>query len=949
VVSCGLAALLLLALAAELSAAEPTVLSGSGTWTGTKAAGDRLSGARCRVRVDCVGFCSVDFSGPSPSIEIADLARYCAPESLESLGGVGRFGLYYDGSHVIAVDGVSLKVVWSKELSKPLQVTAHGDEQVLLCESQLLILRAGEATPEVTFEAAIKDPLELTWQPERLVLIEKNDLHWWPIVDGVLAPQGSLNAFREPLAAGMMWSLDTQGLLREANGGRRVASYAFAPDDSTRITLNSGEEIRDIADSLVVTADPTVTKLSARWGKLLRDRYVVRYWKLTPEDRTLEGQRHALVIADGDRVVLDGGVQIFRASVIDAKEQTFRRRANLDFKGPSWLLSLSGPRLVTRLSGEGEQLVIWDVDTGLVTQSFGPEALGMVIASTELLSKDRILLRDKTGRAAIFTASTGTVSALVSPTAGGTLAQAYTTLGETLIFTESQGEQVLRYHLLGSSLSERTPGGAVTEVLNPAERWYGYCVPFEACALSAPTWPEWSGSNADTADIPLVPVVTRPMLWTWVGVAVTLLLLVGVTLWRRDAGRRGVVHAQTSMQDEDETLEMKWRALVDSKGRRMLTDHNTDDFLNSTLTQVPWRLGMSMIAGGVVSIPLAFTTLLPEPLEVALPFWMSLGLPAASAVWFVMSWRMWNRLHLLRFGHCTEGQWFDSGTRKQSVCYSLPDGRTYQMKRGQWTRPDLVPIILYDANHPKLAVQYTGNGQFPVGIRREVKSLTGTANTTRMFSFLVVTVALLGVGFMGFSAFQKAFPEPISEGALRRLEGSGQKRVQLLQPCLALCKGRGESCEGICHRRQLRLILKDAGVELERDPNIDPTYFRLRQLDGLGTARAILGRSGEQCSVLAEELDALPRWTAALRLAFETTYGRLDEEANESQADFKSDELRSTEDSLRQLYKEVFTPLCLPSDACLGGDFSACGPAPDCHGENAELKRALCQFGEATR
>ena len=93
----------------------------------------------------------------------------------------------------------------------------------------------------------------------------------------------------------------------------------------------------------------------------------------------------------------------------------------------------------------------------------------------------------------------------------------------------------------------------------------------------------------------------------------------------------------------------------------------------------------------------------------------------------------------------------------------------------------------------------------------------------------------------------------------------------------------------------------------------------------------------------------LPRWTPALRSAYETTYGRLHEEADESREGFKSDGLRSAEDSLRQLYKEVFTPLCLPSDACLGGDFSACGPAPDCHGENAELKRALCQFGEATR
>src|SRR5690606_27272444 len=345
--------------------------------------------------------------------------------------------------------------------------------------------------------------------------------------------------------------------------------------------------------------------------------------------------------------------------------------------------------------------------------------------------------------------------------------------------------------------------------------------------LKIPEFERSLGSNEQWSNVGIVATMERDTVLAWVAIAAAVFLLLLITTLRTDLGRRGRVHEQP----RDDTEDMASRALVDPKGRRYITDRDTEDFVHKTWTQLPWRLGLSIAAGAIFAGVIGFSHLVLEPFDTSLPFWLALALPIGIVTWILVSWGVWTRLHLLRYGHAVEGQWFDSGTSNQSLCYTLGDGRTYRMKKGQWTRADHLPVVLFDPSRPRLASQYTGNGQFPVAPRKDAGRLSGTSVTRDILRLLLGVILVAATGWLGYTAFVSAFPEPISSWQMSRIEAAGSDDV-MLGPCLEFCSENGDAaCVSQCHRRQMGYVLGKAGIELEGDPKLLPSQFRHQQLE----------------------------------------------------------------------------------------------------------------------
>src|SRR5690606_1957071 len=128
-------------------------------------------------------------------------------------------------------------------------------------------------------------------------------------------------------------------------------------------------------------------------------------------------------------------------------------------------------------------------------------------------------------------------------------------------------------------------------------------------------------------------------------------------------------------------------------------------------------------------------------------------------------------------------------------------------------------------------------------------------------------------GWLGYTAFVSAFPEPISSWQMSRIEAAGSDDV-MLGPCLEFCSENGDAaCVSQCHRRQMGYVLGKAGIELEGDPKLLPSQFRHQQLEQVNRVVATLdGAEAITCDALSRKIDQVPRWSPRLETAFESVY-----------------------------------------------------------------------------
>ena len=915
--------------------AELECVPGSGSWSDD---GSQLSGALCKNAAGCLQL--VRFNFTTSEAQIAHFPEHQLGCELEWLGADGGIGFVQDGERLLGVDLETFSVVSNIEFPQATQLQAPPEEGLLLRSGARLVFWRGAAKGvTIAREITVGELVDIEWQADRLVILEQGKLRWWlRTEDGGYGPE-QVNTFSEKLQP-RGYALDRDGLIIAPLGGRQVRWVRFEPDSSTRIGLNASEVTRAVGaspgEAVVITSDGHVTKTLARWGALLRDRYVVRYWPLSTEDTGTADDPRPLAMAAGKLLALDGGVEAKRAAIINTSELTWRRRLLIEYSSPGRFLWMDQQHLVTFHPKGDRALIAWRLSGGkrdFVIRRSALEEVGLSSLSRARHLADHRYLIEGGARYALVDLETGAVQGM-DLSQSCTSSQIIDAGADPLIIACVDNDRVEHWELLslGAPTKTLTAAGELRDALDSTVRWFGQCIPNQPCVSPAATLTRPAGDDAAWADLKLADVASRSTLLSALVLGLTLLVVILVTAWRTDFGRRGQLGELQAARYGG--------SVVDKKGRRFLTDRDCDGYVHRTITQLPWRLGLSLVGGTLLASAISYNELLLEPVGQAALFWSSLFLPVASLIWLVLSWGVWNRRHLLRFGVAIEGQWFDSGKPQQSLCYTLNDGRTYRLKRGQWSSPDLVPVVLFDPKRPGFASQYTGNGNFNVEARRDAGELEGTAITRDFVQHSLLVVVFIGLALGAFFSFQGAFPEPITAWQLKSLEAQHGEDGMLL-PCLELCASvatdNAQLCEEQCHNRQLHNILSAAGVELAADPALMPAEFRAQQLSTLKALQERAQDASLSCDALAAELEDFELWTPELQEAFLDIYA---EEERQTQA------LIEVEAELAAIGNEWLSPLCDKNESC-PTERASCPATPQCSGPTQQLRPKLCSLGMA--
>jgi hypothetical protein len=392
--------------------------------------------------------------------------------------------------------------------------------------------------------------------------------------------------------------------------------------------------------------------------------------------------------------------------------------------------------------------------------------------------------------------------------------------------------------------------------------------------------------------------------------------------------------------------------LLDPQGRRYITDDDWSGFVRPSRWQSwPVRMLLALSGGAAAALPLMMVHLGVEaPLTIAVVS-LSLGLPVTVLLWVGLSWGIWNRIHLLRFGRAVRGTWNGSDT----LHFSLLDGRTFRLNRKLWERQDLLPVVLSDPRRPRFAVHFTGHrsvgtpqSSSPVGKVRRAWS----GDTSRL---LPLVVLFAGLFVLAYQTFWTVFPEPLPAAQLDAIveEAAGKP---MLMPCLATCQAlpdptKHAACATQCRQRQARLTFAPL-VSLTADVTTDPGLLVKTQLDAFEEVLQPLIAAATAtpetptadlptCDSLAAPLQALPRWTPALQGAIAAVYGASPALLKDSPA------LAAANARLDALQQTFLNPLCSPSPACLSNPDQSCPPPPACVGPTDTLRQALCTLAPA--
>jgi len=916
----------------------------SGVWL--QESEPRMAAVLCQIGAGCPHFVTFVDGAPAQVAWVPTSLDTCA---LRPVGSIGRFALYYDGEALIGVDGETLQVSWQMALAKVGEVVWRSPSLALLSDERLVLLGAGAKAPTLLLDTPVTAPLQLIDQPERVVLVERGGLKWWPRgADGRLMPVEE-NPYPEQLSLGD-FAVDGQGMVVSPPESQRVIWLRFEPGERTGLRLNVTATSRGVSGlpehAMAIATDTHVTRLIGRWGRLMQNRYEVKYWRLTPEDRGTLASPRPLVMARGDYIAMDGGLRAARAAILDATGTTWRRTHLLTYDAPGSFVHMGTRTLLTFHPGAEAPLRLWDLVSGqgqaaLSAQTLAAAGLGVVdqVQAWRPGDERTFLLRDAGGAGIALDLETWTLSAAATPLPGAKIATTLVPVGDGWLFTSvDAADAVVGWRLLTPSAGVQTlaPRSEVQDAHSEGLRWYGYCPPSGDCVRARPVMVRPSGDDRAWSELPLVGISGQP---TPLAVAMTLLALVlavVITVWRTGRGRKGLVGRQEKRNEEVSLV-----LAVDHKGRRYVTERDAEGFVHRGLTQLPWRLGLSVLLGAGVAFGLGFSKLIVEPLGPALVWWAALIVPSAVMSWLVLSWGAWNRLYLLRFGDATEGEWYDTGTARQSLCYTLPDGRTFRMGRRQWTTADLVPVVLYDPRRPRFCAQYTGNGVLAIQTRTTHGKLSGNAVTHDLGLMLLSLLAVGAAAGVIASSFFQAFPDDLTSWHLGRMEAQAQaQHLPFAEVCLETCaREGGATCADQCHHRQLHLIFKAAGIAFERDPALLPSDVVRAQRSQVEAVVAELAEAeGHHCDAMATKVAASAVWSQALESAFREVYGR--------EGHLGDPALAAEEQALAALVEDRVWPLCAPQEGCARGE--ACLAPPKCKGDTQLLRGQLCGLAAAT-
>lgn len=956
----------------------------SGQWQGS---GEtlRLEGALCRGTGDNYDFYRFDFD--SKSVGFAPHTSTMDAPNLRFLYAHNSLFLYADGKSIYGVSAESFKVVWQRPWANVEMAWGdhHDNTQVAVlektAETQFLhVLRLENGSIVEAFSIDVEELLDVAWLPARLVILESKRLRWSTRLtdthlteadeeDGVTRPEASgVPSLSIPVGYGLSrathagaYHIDQYGVMTTNARMVRIYynSYHLGGAGSTYAT-NATARVRAVSGSLqhamAVTTDMLLVRIVARFGPMgrcerlgtacwgaLSMRYEAKYWKVSQDENI------PIIMASEETMALDGGSDN-RAQTVDTRDpMRWRRMALVDYGRPGRLGYVRNDELIS-LHDEGpDALIRWRSYTGKKTSSLprtalesieNAQAFGQIASIQSLEHADQYdFLFGQDGRYVVLDRRDMSLSKAYEDPKGNAqktgIQQVIAKTENGFAIAAGQQEQgvvawdIFDFKKNRLQLSELA-NAKISELQSYPEKWYGYCADEKNCFIAPATDKGLAGIMPEAT---LEESSHSASVLAWLVALISVFVMIVVTMWRRGVGKKSQIE---QISREDNSLSSVSIELLDHKNRRFVTERDRKYFLcTHVFSNLFFRMGISLILGLGISLAVTYRYYFDDSLEIFISWIVILGMPVLAMTWIVSSWTYWNRLNLLTFGRLVEGSWRNCAKPMQSIVYSPAPGQSFELKRNQWKRADFVPIILFDPVAPDFAVQYTGEYSFPLS---EHYSTAETLKPARTYDFWRLSVVVLGLGLCVFASqyfFSICYPNPLGSWELDRIEAKSQDSQQaFVTLCLEKCRTGSELCPNQCQHRQMRIVFKQAGVDLNSDPVLSPAKLLEQQKNMTSEMRQLLEKKGESCQAIAQEITDLPVWPKTFSQAFWSNYGQ-------PQA-YQASGIKTVHQAILD-DNAHFALLCSDEDSC-AKDPSKCPAPPACAGDVADLKARVCAF-----
>ena len=957
---------MLLALSCEVAQAQDVLRceTGSGVWN-RAGNGAVLDGVLChRNHESASPFYRLDFDAKqmayAPAIpNVTGQLRYLFDTSGE------RY--YADDVSVYVVSPATFKVIskleWAGAQVVPLGPDADEFRAVWTKTeegSELHLLQSihGKMTEVLTAQLSSEPPIAIVWQPKRLVVLEKDRLLFWmrpgmeeetsePSAEAGTTGQAwdvlPIEAEIDPPLIPGHYQLDEEGLMVLNRDAKRLAYFRFGQASWTPASINATAQIHGLGPgtkhAMGVTNDMNTVRIVARGGVFLKNRFEAKYWKLPQDPSVLP------VIGQDDLAALDGGSNN-RVQTIDTTEMTWRRLALIEYPTPGRMMELKNDILISVHDSGPEAMILWHARTGEKVASLQASKLEAIQfgAITEVQSLPHFpryqYILSQSGQFVLFDKETGELSAPASAEKvqwakfprvlqmlpDGVAIQRHTETGPAWDIFPAHGKPYTQtLDGLNSNL---------TELQTPKEKWYGYCV-HDTCY--APDAPEIQLKQAiPSVSVKLSEDTHAPGMLSWILTSLAFLAMFGIMLWRRGFGKKSrltATHASDELVHND---------IYDKKNRRYISDRDYRYFLAPQFYAKPaFRVVLSIALGLGTGLAVAASTFYDDSITTFMSRVVVLGMPVTAVTWIITSWTFWNRYYLLRFGNITEGKWLNCSEPNPSIIYDSGHGKCYELNNRQWYRIDFVPMVIFDPARPNFAIQYTGgcsHAVIPQG------NLDGEASPACCFDFyrLSAVALLLAASIFGTQAlFKMAYPNPISAWQLDNIAQKSAKpdaEKTFTMACLEQCEDANTVCHAQCHQRQLKLVLEQAGMDMQGDPEMTTAQFLQIHRDEVAKARAILlDNSDLSCVAREAKLAEISLWTDRLNTSFWQTYADIDT--------YRAAQLQEIYQGLKN-DATLFKTLC-DADLTCAQSAQHCPAPPVCSGHAAQLKKRICTFEAA--
>ncbi len=938
---------------------------GSGTWRDVSQ-NSVLDGALCALpEGDESDFYRINFDTQTGQFAPA-IPGHKGP--VRYLFGSPKLMFYADDATVYALENDHYKVVWHRPWAKAQLMPIDGFDAGHFAVwsktdkgSQIHLVRFGaQLEEEMSADLGSEAPIDVVWQAERLIVLEKNAFHFWTR-PGIPAENASENPTPQVPASWNVqpttvpvtldlapenYRIDMNGILLFNRNEKKLSYYRFLAQSWTTARINATAAIQGIGTgtmySMGVTIDANTVRIVARLGGFLQNRFEAKYWRLpTSTD-------NAVAIGQDNIAALDGGSDN-RVQTIDTTEVTWKRLALIEYPTPGRIAELKNDVLMTIHNTGNDTIILWNARTGQKIGSL-PAAKLKAISFDSIKSAQSIegmprykLITNAYDLFIIFDSVTGELTAPqpVEKMMWSTLPRSIEFLPNAVAVQTTGEKSASEWNVFPADknkpASHRSLSGydidKFEELQTPAEKWYGYCLSPEDCFLPSKVAPQ---QKRETPEIAVADPATfhKPTVLSWLITILSFFAMFGVMLWRHGFGRKSLLKVDNNDQDFLTPTD-----IFDDKNRRYVSDRDNRLFLAPNFLTTPWfRVLISILAGLGVGIFVAVPYYFDDSPLTFLSWVVVLGMPVTAIVWIASSWQYWNRYYLLRFGCMTEGKWLNTAQTNPSIIYEPQPNKTYELSKRQWQKVDFVPMVLFDPARPSFALQYTGgctHTLFPTGKLEATPSPACTFDICR----LGIVIGLLAVATISTQLlFQVAYPNPLSAWGLERIASNVPENQTFATLCLQECSSSDKACHSQCHQRQLRLVLQEAGIELPFDPTMTTSEFLDKYRAEVAKTRSILYEQPELgCAERESQIAAINLWPQAISDAFWRTYSNVETFKAAGLGDIYMG-LKKDADMLKQL--------CDSEGVCAQSG-SDCSVPPTCPGTITSLKARVCAFQNA--